>query len=232
MIILETQNLKKTYTQGEVSFSALNGVDLQFREGLFYAIVGRSGSGKSTLLHLLGGLDRPTEGKIFLQGRDLAAMSEKELALMRRRQIGFVFQAYNLLEEHTAEDNILAPLILDKKKKDEAYFDAIVEHLEIGSLLKKYPQQLSGGEQQRCAIARALIMKPAILLADEPTGNLDTATSDKVVKLLREIVDDFNQTLIMVTHDLGIAAKADVRVTLDSGSLREIEGPEEKTAES
>lgn len=224
MTILETVDLQKVYTQGELHFAALNGVDLQFTAGKFYAIVGRSGSGKSTLLHLLGGLDRPSGGKILLEGRDLAAMSEKELALMRRRQLGFVFQAYNLLEEHTAEDNILAPLRLDRRAKDEAYFQAIIEHLEIGPLLKKYPQQLSGGEQQRCAIARALIMKPAILLADEPTGNLDTATSDKVIGLLRQIVDDFKQTLIMVTHDLGIAAKADVRIRLDSGRVLGVEG--------
>lgn len=222
-MILQTIGLQKIYRQGDMDYTALGGVDLSFEEGRFYAITGKSGSGKSTLLHLLGGLDRPTAGKILLRGKDMAAMNDKALSKIRRQELGFVFQAYNLLEEHTAEDNILAPLILDRRPLDQDYFNAVVEQLGIGPLLKKYPQQMSGGEQQRCAIARALIMRPALLLADEPTGNLDTATSDRVLKLLRQVVDTFHQTLIMVTHDMDIAREADVRIVVDSGRIVRIE---------
>ena len=221
-MLLQTIGLEKTYAQSGLSYQALKGVDLEFEAEKFYAIIGKSGSGKSTLLHLLGGLDRPTGGQVILQGTDLYALPERKLAQVRRRQMGFVFQAYNLLDEHTARDNILAPVLLDGKKPDLDYLAQIAAALEIDGLLKKYPWQMSGGEQQRCAIARALLSRPAIILADEPTGNLDSATSDQVVALLRRIVDEFRQTLILVTHDPDIAAQADVCITIDSGRVQSV----------
>ena len=221
-MLLQTIGLEKTYAQSGMSYQALKGVDLEFEAEKFYAIIGKSGSGKSTLLHLLGGLDRPTGGQVILQGTNLYALPERKLAQVRRRQMGFVFQAYNLLDEHTARDNILAPVLLDGKKPDLDYLAQIAAALEIDGLLKKYPWQMSGGEQQRCAIARALLSRPAIILADEPTGNLDSATSDQVVALLRRIVDEFRQTLILVTHDPDIAAQADVCITIDSGRVQSV----------
>ena len=221
-MLLQTIGLEKTYAQSGMSYQALKGVDLEFEAEKFYAIIGKSGSGKSTLLHLLGGLDRPTGGQVILQGTNLYALPERKLAQVRRRQMGFVFQAYNLLDEHTARDNILAPVLLDGKKPDLDYLAQIAAALEIDGLLKKYPWQMSGGEQQRCAIARALLSRPAIILADEPTGNLDSATSDQVVALLRRIVDEFHQTLILVTHDPDIAAQADVCITIDSGRVQSV----------
>ncbi len=221
-MLLRTIGLEKTYAQGGTSYQALKGIDLTFEAEKFYAIIGKSGSGKSTLLHLLGGLDRPTSGQVILQDTDLYALPERKLAQVRRRQMGFVFQAYNLLDEHTARDNILAPVLLDGKKPDLDYLAQITEALQIDGLLKKYPWQMSGGEQQRTPIARALLSRPAIILADEPTGNLDSATSDQVVALLRRIVDEFRQTLILVTHDPDIAAQADVCITIDSGLVKSV----------
>lgn len=221
-MLLKTIGLEKTYAQGGTAYQALKGIDLTFEAEKFYAIIGKSGSGKSTLLHLLGGLDRPTAGQVILRDTDLYALPERKLAQVRRRQMGFVFQAYNLLDEHTARDNILAPLLLDGKRPDPDELAQIAAVLQIDHLLKKYPWQMSGGEQQRCAIARALISHPAIILADEPTGNLDSATSEQVVALLRRVVDEFRQTLILVTHDPDIAAQADVRITIDSGRVRSI----------
>lgn len=221
-MLLQTIGLEKTYTQGGVAYRALKGVDLEFEAEKFYAIIGKSGSGKSTLLHLLGSLDKPTSGKVILNGEDIYSLKDSRLAQLRRREIGFVFQSYNLLDEHTAKDNILAPVLLDGKKPDMAYFDQITQELGIAELLSKYPWQMSGGEQQRCAIARALMARPSIILADEPTGNLDSATSDQVVQLLRRIVDDFRQTLILVTHDPDIAARADICITIDSGLVKSI----------
>ena len=221
-MLLQTIGLEKTYTQGGVAYRALKGIDLEFEAEKFYAIIGKSGSGKSTLLHLLGSLDKPTSGKVILNGEDIYNLKDSRLAQLRRREIGFVFQSYNLLDEHTAKDNILAPVLLDGKKPDMAYFDQITQELGIAELLSKYPWQMSGGEQQRCAIARALMARPSIILADEPTGNLDSATSDQVVQLLRRIVDDFRQTLILVTHDPDIAAQADISITIDSGLVKSI----------
>ena len=221
-MLLQTIGLEKTYTQGGVAYRALKGVDLEFEAEKFYAIIGKSGSGKSTLLHLLGSLDKPTGGKVILNGEDIYSLKDSRLAQLRRREIGFVFQSYNLLDEHTAKDNILAPVLLDGKKPDMAYFDQITQELGIAELLSKYPWQMSGGEQQRCAIARALMARPSIILADEPTGNLDSATSDQVVQLLRRIVDDFRQTLILVMHDPDIAAQADICITIDSGLVKSI----------
>lgn len=222
MSILQTENLTKIYGDGENAVHALRGINLAVEKGEFTAIVGTSGSGKSTLLHMLGGLDRPTTGKVMVDGKDIFSLSEERLTIFRRRKIGFVFQSYNLLDEHTAKDNILAPVLLDGKKPDMAYFDQITQELGIAELLSKYPWQMSGGEQQRCAIARALMARPSIILADEPTGNLDSATSDQVVQLLRRIVDDFRQTLILVTHDPDIAAQADICITIDSGLVKSI----------
>ncbi len=221
-MLLQTIGLEKTYTQGGLAYRALKGIDLSFEAEKFYAIIGKSGSGKSTLLHLLGGLDRPTAGQVILAGTDLYALPERKLAQVRRRQMGFVFQAYNLLDEHIARDNIYAPMLLDGRKPDMDYFSQITQALQVDTLLDKYPWQLSGGEQQRCAIARALLSRPSIILADEPTGNLDSATSAQVIALLRRIVDEFHQTLILVTHDPDIAAQADVCITIDSGLVKSI----------
>ena len=222
-MILQAEQLQKSYSMGDGStFEALKGVDLDFTSEKFYAIIGKSGSGKSTLLHLLGGLDRPSGGRVLIRGVDMYALKDARLAELRRREIGFIFQAYNLLDEHTAIDNILAPVLLDGRKPDREYLDRVVEQLGIAPLLHKYPWQMSGGEQQRCAIARALIMRPAIVLADEPTGNLDSGTSAQVMGLLRQVVDVFRQTLIVVTHDPDIAALADVQITIDSGRVGDV----------
>ena len=196
--------------------------NLEIEEGVFYAIIGRSGSGKSTLLHILGGLDRPTEGKLFIENEDVFELKDKELAKLRRRRIGFVFQAYNLLSEHTAEENILMPIHLDGREVDTEYYNRVIEALSITNKLKNYPDELSGGEQQRVAIARALVSRPAILLADEPTGNLDPSTGDEVLRLLKSISHAFNQTVILVTHDMEIAAMADRIIKLNEGRIEGI----------
>ena len=201
---------------------ALKPSDLDIEEGVFYAIIGRSGSGKSTLLHILGGLDRPTEGKLYLEGQSVFELKDKELAALRRRRIGFVFQAYNLLGEHTALENILMPVHLDGRKVDEEHFNEVIDALDIRGKLNNYPDELSGGEQQRVAIARALISKPAIVLADEPTGNLDPKTGDEVLKLLKAIAHKFNQTVILVTHDMEIARMADKVIRLGDGHIENI----------
>ena len=189
---------------------------------MFYAVIGRSGSGKSTLLHILGGLDRPTEGKLFIENEDVFELKDKELAKLRRRRIGFVFQAYNLLSEHTAEENILMPIHLDGREVDTEYYNRVIEALSITNKLKNYPDELSGGEQQRVAIARALVSRPAILLADEPTGNLDPSTGDEVLRLLKSISHAFNQTVILVTHDMEIAAMADRIIKLNEGRIEDV----------
>ena len=219
-MILRATGLEKTYGQGgEVAVRALKPTDISIEKGRFYAIVGRSGSGKSTLLNLLGALDRPTAGEVVIGGQAVSGLSDRELAALRRRRVGFVFQAFNLLMEYTAEENILLPLDLDGRTPPEGLFDRVIDTLGIREKLDRYPNQLSGGEQQRVAIARALCARPDILLADEPTGNLDTRTGDEVMSLLREAVSAFGQTLILVTHDPDIAATADVVITLDSGEV-------------
>ncbi len=220
MEILRTEGLCKTYNEGRSNaVEALKPLDLHIKKGVFYAIIGRSGSGKSTLLQLLGGLDRPTGGKLFIENESVFDLSNSALCRLRRRRIGFVFQAYNLLEEHTVKENILMPLHLDGCTEDKAFFDEVVAALEIGDKLGRYPDQLSGGEQQRVAIARALVTKPAILLADEPTGNLDPKTGDQVLALLKDLAAKFDQTIILVTHDMEIAAMADEIIRLDGGRL-------------
>ena len=222
-IVLRAEGIGKTYAKGtSLETQALKPSNLEIEEGVFYAIIGRSGSGKSTLLHILGGLDRPTEGKLFIENEEVFALKDKELAKLRRRRIGFVFQAYNLLSEHTAEENILMPIHLDGREVDKEYYNRVIEALSITNKLKNYPDELSGGEQQRVAIARALVSRPAILLADEPTGNLDPSTGDEVLRLLKSISHAFNQTVILVTHDMEIAAMADRIIKLNEGRIEGI----------
>lgn len=223
MEILRTEGLYKTYYEGQPNeVRALKPLDLSIEQGVFYAIIGRSGSGKSTLLQLLGGLDRPSGGKLYLEGESVFDLNNAALCRLRRRRIGFVFQAYNLLEEHTVKENILMPLHLDGRDADSDFWDELVSALEIADKLNRYPDQLSGGEQQRVAIARALITKPAILLADEPTGNLDPKTGDQVLHHLKRLAARFHQTMILVTHDMEIAAMADRSIRLHSGEIVEI----------
>ncbi len=222
-IVLRAEGIGKTYAKGtSLETQALKPSNLEIEEGVFYAVIGRSGSGKSTLLHILGGLDRPTEGKLFIENEDVFGLKDKELAKLRRRRIGFVFQAYNLLSEHTAEENILMPIHLDGREVDTEYYNRVIEALSITNKLKNYPDELSGGEQQRVAIARALVSRPAILLADEPTGNLDPSTGDEVLRLLKSISHAFNQTVILVTHDMEIAAMADRIIKLNEGRIEGI----------
>ena len=222
-IVLRAEGIGKTYAKGtSLETQALKPSNLEIEEGVFYAIIGRSGSGKSTLLHMLGGLDRPTEGKLFIENEDVFELKDKELAKLRRRRIGFVFQAYNLLSEHTAEENILMPIHLDGREVDTEYYNRVIEALSITNKLKNYPDELSGGEQQRVAIARALVSRPAILLADEPTGNLDPSTGDEVLRLLKSISHAFNQTVILVTHDMEIAAMADRIIKLNEGRIEDV----------
>lgn len=226
-ILLEAKKLEKTYGKGELAVEALKPLDLTIEEGSFYAVIGRSGSGKSTLLHLLGGLDEPTGGDVTLEGKSLYSFTEKEAAVFRRRRIGFVFQSYNLLPEYTAIDNIRMPLYLDQRGIDEEYEIMLLKKLRLIGKEKKYPSELSGGENQRVAIARALATKPAIVLADEPTGNLDARSAEEVLEILQETCQIFHQTLLLVTHDLQIARKADVVLTLEDGRL--VSGEEKKT---
>ena len=222
MEILRTEGLYKTYNEGsENEVHALKPLDISVEEGVFYAIIGRSGSGKSTLLQILGGLDRPTGGKLFIEDKSIFDLSNNELCRLRRQRIGFVFQAYNLLEEHTVKENILMPLHLDGRDIEPEFLNELVEALEISDKLDRYPDQLSGGEQQRVAIARALASKPAILLADEPTGNLDPKTGDQVLRHLKALAARFHQTILLVTHDMEIAAMADRVIRLHNGEVIE-----------
>ncbi len=222
MDILRTEGLFKTYNEGsENEVHALKPLDISIEEGVFYAIIGRSGSGKSTLLQILGGLDRPSGGKLFIEDKSIFDLSNNELCRLRRQRIGFVFQAYNLLEEHTVKENILMPLHLDGRDIEPEFLTELVEALEISDKLDRYPDQLSGGEQQRVAIARALASKPAILLADEPTGNLDPKTGDQVLRHLKALAARFHQTILLVTHDMEIAAMADRVIRLHNGEIVE-----------
>ena len=219
MTILETQDLRKYYGSGDTLVRALDGVDLTVEEGQFVSIVGTSGSGKSTLLHMLGGLDRATSGKVFIGGRDIFELGADDLTIFRRRQIGFVFQAYNLVPVLNIYENIVLPVRLDGKIEDKKFLQEIVHFLELDEKLSSYPSHLSGGQQQRTAIARALVSKPAIILADEPTGNLDSRTSDKVIDLLKMTSEKFSQTIVMITHNPEIAEKADVRIRIEDGKV-------------
>ena len=217
--LLEVRKLEKVYGKGALAVEALKPLDLSIEEGKFYAVIGRSGSGKSTLLHLLGGLDRPTGVDVALEGKSLFSFTDKEAAIFRRRRIGFIFQAYNLLPEYTAIDNIRMPLYLDQREIDEEFEVMLLKKLRLVGKENKYPSELSGGESQRVAIARALVTKPAIILADEPTGNLDARSAEEVLQILQETCRMFQQTLLLVTHDLQIARKADVVLTMEDGRL-------------
>ena len=217
--ILQANNIKKVYHSAAGDVCAVKDVSINFEKGLFYALIGKSGSGKSTLLHVLGGLDRPTEGTVLIDGTDLFSYSDEKMAIFRRRHRGFVVQQFNLLDEYNVYNNICMPLKLDGKSVDKTYFDEIVNMLGINKLIKKYPSELSGGEQQRAAIARAMISKPQLIFADEPTGNLDKKTSEETMNLLLDCARKMGQTLIVVTHDLDIAKKADIVIQLEDGNI-------------
>lgn len=219
MEILKTINLTKAYGAGETKVEALKGVDISIKQGEFIAVVGASGSGKSTLLHLLGGLDRPSEGRVIIDGKDIYELSEKELSVFRRRKIGFIFQFYNLIPVLTAEENITLPLLLDNKKVDEEYIKELLELLGLKDRKNHLPNELSGGQQQRVSIGRALSYKPSIILADEPTGNLDSKNSRDVMELLTFSVRKYHQTLILITHDMDIASQADRIITIEDGAV-------------
>ena len=218
-IILEAVDIEKTYGKGSLEVHALKKSSLKLQEGVFYAIIGKSGSGKSTLLHILGGLDKPTSGKLLLEEQSVFDLKDSELALLRRRRIGFIFQSFNLLDEHTVMENILMPIHLDGKQVDEDHLSQVINTLGIQDKTDFYPDELSGGERQRVAIGRALISKPAIILADEPTGNLDENTGLEVLDLIKNLAQKFHQTIILVTHDLEIAKTADTIITLSDGDI-------------
>ncbi len=219
MAILETHDLRKIYGSGDTEVRALDGVDLAVEKGEFAAIVGTSGSGKSTLLHMLGGLDRPTDGSVIVDGRELSTLKDEELTIFRRRKIGFVFQNYNLVPVLNVYENIVLPIQLDGRCPDKGYINQIIETLGLGSRLQNLPGNLSGGQQQRVAIARALAAKPAILLADEPTGNLDSRTSQDVMSLLKVTSQRFAQTIVMITHNEEIAQMADRILRIEDGRI-------------
>ena len=219
MTILETKDLRKVYGSGDTEVRALDGVDLTVEKGEFVAVVGTSGSGKSTLLHMLGGLDRPTGGTVTVDGKELSAMRDEELTIFRRRKIGFVFQNYNLVPVLNVYENIVLPIQLDGNAPDKAYVERIIETLGLEAKLQNLPNNLSGGQQQRVASARALAAKPAIILADEPTGNLDSATSLDVMGLLKVTAQKFSQTIVMITHNEELAQMADRIIRIEDGRI-------------
>lgn len=219
MVVLETKNLQKHYGKGDTLVKALDHVDLQIKQGEFVAIVGTSGSGKSTLLHMLGGLDRPTAGEVLVDGKDIFSLQDEELTIFRRRKIGFVFQQFNLIPTMNVYENIVLPIGLDGNQPDEAYINKIIKTLGLGNKLQNLSNNLSGGQQQRVAIARALATKPAIILADEPTGNLDSRTSQDVLGLLKITGEEFKQTIVMITHNEEIAQMADRIVRIEDGKI-------------
>ena len=209
MSLLEVKNISKTYGSGETAVEALKNVSFSVGKGEFLAIVGESGSGKSTLLNMIGALDSPTAGKVIIDGKDIMEMKDNAATIFRRRNIGFIFQAFNLITELTVEQNIVFPLLLDYQKPDQKYLDEILKSLNLENRRKHLPSQLSGGQQQRVAIGRALITKPSIILADEPTGNLDSQNSNEVIALLKDAARRYEQTIIMITHNRVIAQSAD-----------------------
>jgi putative ABC transport system ATP-binding protein len=224
MKILETKSLKKYYGKGANLVKAVDGVDLSIEEGEFVTIVGSSGSGKTTLLHMMGGLDRPTEGKVFIDNKDIHSMDDESLAIFRRRKVGFVFQSYNLIPVLNVWENITLPIEFDLKTVDNEFIEELMTTLNIYDKKNALPNQLSGGQQQRVAIARALATRPAIVLADEPTGNLDSKTSLEVINLLKQSVRKYHQTLVMITHDEKLAQMADRIVRIEDGKLFNREG--------
>jgi putative ABC transport system ATP-binding protein len=219
MALLKTQALKKHYGNGDTAVHALDGVNLEVESGEFVAIVGTSGSGKSTLLHMLGGLDRPTSGSVTIDGKDIFSLKDEELTIFRRRKIGFVFQNYNLVPVLNVYENIVLPIELDGKEPDETYIDKIVHTLGLDHKMNNLPNNLSGGQQQRVAIARALAAKPAIVLADEPTGNLDSKTSLDVMGLIKVSSQQFRQTIVMITHNEEISQMADRIIRIEDGKI-------------
>ena len=217
--LIELKNVYKIYQMGEETVHALDGVSLTIDQGEFVAIVGTSGSGKSTLLHMLGGLDRPTSGAVLVDGKDIFSLKDEELTIFRRRKIGFVFQSYNLVPVLSVYENIVLPIQLDGGKVDQSYVNQVIEALGLEQKLQNLPSQLSGGQQQRVAIARALATKPAIILADEPTGNLDSKTSQDVLSLMKVTGQKFAQTMVMITHNEEIAQMADRIVRIEDGRI-------------
>ncbi|MDB2084443.1 MULTISPECIES: ABC transporter ATP-binding protein [Clostridium] len=221
MVVIKTDNLSKVYGKDGNKVIALDNVNIEIEKGEFVAIVGASGSGKSTLLHQVGGVDRPTSGKVIIDNEDIYKLKEEKLAIFRRRKIGFVFQSFNLIPVLSVEENIKMPALLDHQKVDKEYFKDLVKTLGISDRLNHLPSELSGGQQQRVAIARALINKPAIILADEPTGNLDSETSKEIMEMLKLSVRKYNQTAIVITHDLSIAENADRVIKIKDGKVIE-----------
>lgn len=221
MEILKVENLSKVYGKGENKVVALDNVSFSVEKGEFVAIVGASGSGKSTLLHLVGGVDRPTNGKVFIDGKNIYAMNDDKLAIFRRRQVGLIYQFYNLIPILNVEENITLPLELDNREVDKKTLKELLELLGLEHRSKHLPNELSGGQQQRVSIGRALITNPAIILADEPTGNLDSKSSDEIVALLKKSNKEYNQTIIMITHNMEIAKEADRIIKIEDGKIVE-----------
>ncbi len=232
MEILKCEGVKKVYGSGSNQVVALNGIDLSVSKGEFVAIMGASGSGKSTLLHILGSVDKPTEGKVTIDGTDLSQLNQTQAAIFRRRKVGLVYQFYNLIPTLTVQKNILMPLALDKKKPNQEYFDKVVGALGISDRLQALPNQLSGGQQQRAAIARSLIYRPALLLADEPTGNLDQRNSKEIMDMLKLSNRNLEQTIILITHDEKVALEAERIITVEDGKIISDERREVKSLSS
>ncbi len=228
MEILRVENLCKNYGKGETLVKALDNVNFSVEKGEFIAIVGSSGSGKSTLLHILGGVDRPTSGKVFVDGVDVYELNETNLAIFRRRQVGLIYQFYNLIPILNVEENITLPILLDNKKPDEKYLNELIETLGLSKRVKHLPNELSGGQQQRVSIGRALMNRPALLLADEPTGNLDSKAGREIIELLKLSNQKYKQTIIMITHDHNLALCADRIITLEDGKIINDEKNEKK----
>ena len=220
MEILRTENLTKIYGKGDAKVVALDNVSFSVQKGEFVAIVGNSGSGKSTLLHLLGGVDRPTSGKVYIEGKDIYDFDDDKLAIFRRRQIGLIYQFYNLIPILNVEENITLPLLLDNREIDNSILDSIINKIGLQNRRKHLPHELSGGQQQRVSIGRALITNPTIILADEPTGNLDSKSSDEIVELFKKANREYKQTIILITHNMEIAKLADRVIYIEDGKIR------------
>ena len=223
MEILKVENLTKSYGKGEAKVDAIKNINLSINKGEFVAIVGPSGSGKSTLLHLLGGVDKPTIGNVFINDINIYDLKEKDLAIFRRRNVGLIYQFYNLIPVLTVKENILLPAEIDNRKIDKEYLEDLLKTLDLKERENHLPSELSGGQQQRTSIGRALINRPSIVLADEPTGNLDSKNSKEIVELLKVSVKKYNQTLIMITHDTNIALQADRVITIEDGTIKQDE---------